>query len=120
MTHTFEPTHYHTTLGPHKPVLRIDDGDTVVTTTVDAGGCDASGEKVTTGGNAQTGPFYIENAEPGDTLAVHLDRLTPNRAHGFAATAVAPNVVDPGYVPKLPALERAPSGESIAAPGGRP
>jgi hypothetical protein len=25
--------------------------------------------------NPQTGPFYVEGAEPGDTLAIHFDRL---------------------------------------------
>jgi acetamidase/formamidase len=101
-THRFEPTHYHVTIGSHEPVLHIADGDTVITTTVDAGGHDASGEQVTPGGNPQTGPFYVEGAEPGDTLAVHLDHLYPNRDTGFSATVVAPNVVDPRAVRMLP------------------
>lgn len=105
-THHFSPTHYHTTIGWHEPVLRIADGDTVVTTTVDARGGDHTGEKITAGGNPQTGPFYVEEAEPGDTLAVRLDRLYPNRRHGFTATAIAANVVDPEYVPLLPERER--------------
>ena len=105
--HEFTPTHYHTTIGWHEPVLRIADGDTVFTTTVDAGGHDASGERVTPGGNPQTGPFFVEGAEPGDTLAVHLDRLYPNRPHGYTATVVAANVVDPWYVRKLPEGGRA-------------
>ena len=71
-THHFEPTVYHIAIGAHEPVLHIDSGDTVVTTTVDAGGVDAAGEAVTEGGNPQTGPFYINGAEPGDTLAVTL------------------------------------------------
>src|SRR5688572_33023547 len=75
--HHFQPTHYHRTLGPHEPVLRIASGDTVITTTVDAGGGDAAGERVTPGGNPQTGPFFVEGAEPGDTLAVRFDRLWP-------------------------------------------
>jgi amidase len=83
-------------------VLRVADGDTIVTTTVDAGGTDASGEPVTEGGNPQTGPFYVEGAAPGDTLAVHLERLQPNRDTGHTATVIAPNVVDPWYVPRLP------------------
>lgn len=106
-THHFTPTHYHTTIGRHEPVLRIADGDTVVTTTVDAGGSDASGERVTPGGNPQTGPFYVEGAEPGDTLVVHLDRLWPNRDSGYTATVVAANVVDPWFARELPAGERA-------------
>lgn len=105
--HTFTPTHYHTAIGSHEPVLRIADGDTVITTTVDAGGRDHRGESVTPGGNPQTGPFFMEGAEPGDTLAVHLDRLYPNRDWGYTAAVVAPNVVDPWYVRQLPDGSRA-------------
>ena len=64
-THHFEPTHYHTTIGPHEPVLEIAPGDRVITTTVDALGGDASGNQVTHRGNPQTGPFFVRGAEPG-------------------------------------------------------
>ena len=101
-THHFHPRQYHTTLGSHEPVLRIADGDTVITTTVDAHGRDARNEQVTPGGNAQTGPFYVEGAEPGDTLVLELDRLAPNRTYGYTSTMVAPNAVEPSYVPELP------------------
>ncbi len=104
-THRFEPTHYHNTLGSHGPVLRIADGDTVVTTTLDAGGWDARGEKLARPGNPMTGPFSIEGAEPGDTLAVTIDRLTPNRDTGFTRSVVAENVVDPEFVRDLPRSE---------------
>jgi len=104
--HHFTPTHYHVTIGSHKPVLQIADGDTVVTTTVDAAGCDASGESVALRGNPQTGPFFVVGAEPGDTLAVTFEEIVPNRSHGFSATVVAPNVVDPGYVAEMPPSER--------------
>jgi amidase len=104
-THHFQPTHYHIAIGSHEPVLRIDHKDTVVTTTVDALGHDAGGVRVTPAGNPQTGPFYVTEAAPGDTLAVHLDRITPNRATGFTSTVVAPNVVDPSYVRELPERE---------------
>ena len=40
--HHFQPSHYHIAIGSHEPVLRINDGDTVVTNTVDAWGKDAS------------------------------------------------------------------------------
>ncbi len=101
-THHFQPTHYHTAIGAHPPVLRIADGDTVVTTTVDARGHDARDEQVTPGGNPQTGPFFVEGAEPGDTLVLHLDRLAPNRDTAFSATTLAPNVVDPEFARELP------------------
>ena len=99
--HKFEPKVYHTTIGPHEPVLRIADGDTVSTTTADARGKDASDEQVAAGGNPQTGPFYIENAEPGDTLAVTFDHMMPNRNVGWTRAVVAANVLEPGYVPKF-------------------
>lgn len=104
--HHFQPTHYHHTIGSHAPVLTIADGDTVITTTVDATGRAAHGEEVCQGGNPQTGPFYVEGAEPGDTLALHLDRLTPNRDIGVASLVVAPNVVDPWYVKDLPSANQ--------------
>jgi amidase len=104
-THHYRPTHYHTTLGPHEPALRIADGDTVVTTTVDARGRDASGEVITPRGNPQTGPFYVEGADPGDALAVRLDSLFPDREYGWSGAVVAPNVVDPGYIRELPQPE---------------
>lgn len=104
--HHFQPTRYHNTLGPHEPVLRIADGDTVVTTTIDAHGTDQFGNLVGVRPNPLTGPFYIEGAAPGDTLVVHFDRLAPNRDTGFTFTPVAPNVVEPGFARELPARQR--------------
>ena len=43
--HEFAPTHYHNTIGWHEPVLEIEPGDTVSTTTVDARGWDQRGER---------------------------------------------------------------------------
>ena len=100
--HRFQPSVYYTALGPFEPVLRIASGDTVVTTTVDNAGRDASDQPVTPGGNPQTGPFHIEDAEPGDTLAVRFDKLWPNRSMGRTSTTIAPNVVDPHYVAQIP------------------
>jgi amidase len=105
-THTFEPTTYWNTFGPHPPALRIADGDTVITRTIDAFGLDAAGTLINAGSNPQTGPFYIEGAQPGDTLAVHLDALTPNRDFGITRSALAANVVDPWTVPGLPANDK--------------
>jgi len=63
----------------NKPVLTVFPGDTIHTTTVDAGGADEQGVTRVLGGNPETGPFYIETAAPGDTLAVHFTRLRLNR-----------------------------------------
>lgn len=78
--HEFTPTIFYRQFSPsNKPVLRINPGDTVHTTTVDAGGVDAKDVRRVLGGNPQTGPFYVETAMPGDTLVVHIDRLRLNR-----------------------------------------
>ncbi|HEX2908159.1 MAG TPA: acetamidase/formamidase family protein [Phototrophicaceae bacterium] len=100
--HHFTPTQYYNTLGVREPVLCIQPGDTIITTTVDAMGQDANGAKIAVGPNPQTGPFFIEGAEPGDTLVVHLDKLTPNREAGWSSQMLAPHVVDAFYVPRLP------------------
>jgi acetamidase/formamidase len=36
--------------------------------------------------NPQTGPFYIEDAEPGDTLAIHFVSISPARDWGASTT----------------------------------
>lgn len=100
--HRFTPSHYHITIGSHEPVLRIRSGDTVRTTTVDAFGRDHTDRKITQSCNPQTGPFYVEGAEPGDTLAVHFDHLMPNREFGYTCSVVAENVVEPWFVRRLP------------------
>jgi amidase len=100
--HTFEPTTFHLTIGEHEPVLHVADGDSIATWTVDATGRDAQNEKLSDGGNPQTGPFFVDGAEPGDTLAVRFDRLSPNRTRGLTGEVVDETVVDPWFVRELP------------------
>lgn len=100
--HTFEPTRFHLSIGEHEPVLRVASGDSIATWCVDATGRDRSFEKISEGGNPQTGPFFVEGAEPGDALAVRFDRLWPNRERGLSGEVVAENVVDPWFVRDLP------------------
>ncbi len=38
--------------------------------------------------NPQTGPIYVEEAEPGDTLAIHIERIQPTR--DFAVSVLIP------------------------------
>ncbi|MDZ4718945.1 MAG: acetamidase/formamidase family protein [Roseiflexaceae bacterium] len=100
--HHFHPHHYFNTIGSHTPVLHVADGDTIITTTVDAGGWDKDGVQSAVRGNPMTGPFYVDGAEAGDTLVVQLDSIVPNRNQGWSGRMVAPNCVDPDYVPELP------------------
>src|SRR5438046_7343551 len=106
-THRFEPTKFYNTFsGAHAPVLHIKPGDHVVTLTIDARGFDSAGVQRGHGPNPETGPFYIEGAEPGDTLVVHLLRLETNRGTGFSASLLAPYTADPGFL-RLEALREA-------------
>jgi amidase len=100
--HAFEPTEFHLTIGEHQPVLRVQPGDTVATSCVDAAGLDRRGEKLSDGGNPQTGPFSVEGAEPGDTLVVRLDAIRPNRTRGHTGEVVAERVVTPWFARELP------------------
>jgi acetamidase/formamidase len=104
-THDFAPTHFHRTIGSHEPVLSVAPGDTIRTWCVDSGGHDRGGERITEGGNPQTGPFFVEGAAPGDTLALRFDSLRPSKATGFSGSVVAPNVVDPWFLRELPPRE---------------
>ena len=104
--HVCEPVVFHNALGSFAPALRIGDGDTVVTETVDAWGFDKAGAPRQSRPNPMTGPFFIDGAEPGDCLAVRIDRMTPNRDEGWTFGPLAPHVVDPAAVAALPARRR--------------
>jgi amidase len=80
------------------PVMRIFPGDTVRTSTVDAGGTDSKGDRRSQGGNPETGPFYIEGAIPGDTLVVKLNRVRLNRDSAGSGDQIVPSALDSGYV----------------------
>ena len=98
-THQFIPTVFYTTYSfAHPPALRIKPGDRVVTKTIDAGGVDWNGKTVASGGNPETGPFYIEGAEPGDMIVVSIEKLETNRASAYSSSLLAPYTVDPAAI----------------------
>ena len=81
------------TFGGAEPVASIRPGTLVSTWTLD---CFAGRVRSTTDRvsevcdprflNPQTGPFYVEGAEPGDTVAVHFRRITPRGGRGYSTT----------------------------------
>ncbi|WP_135547903.1 acetamidase/formamidase family protein [Paenibacillus cymbidii] len=93
-THHFAPTVFYNTMGAHEPACRIRSGDTVVTSTIDARGDDKHLRAVGVRPNPMTGPFHVEEAEPGDTLAVRFDRLYPNRDSGWTANVLNHQVLE--------------------------
>lgn len=97
-TRTFEPTKFHRAFsGSLEPVMHINPGDTIKTTTVDAGGTDAKGVRRSMGGNPETGPFYVEGAMPGDTLAIKFHRIRLNRDSAGSGDRIVPGAVQPWY-----------------------
>jgi acetamidase/formamidase len=98
-TYTFVPKQYYRLFsGAVEPVMRIRPGDTLKTTTVDAGGSDAEGKARSLGGNPQTGPFFVEGALPGDTLVVKINRLKLNRDYAISADRIAPQALTSEYL----------------------
>ena len=98
-THRFVPTHFYNTYSfAHPPALRIKPGDRVVTSTLDASGVDKDGKQQAAGPNPQTGPFYVEGAEPGDLLVVRIEKIETNRATAYSSSLLAPYAVDPASI----------------------
>ncbi len=91
MIHQFKPSLYYFTFGPNEPALKIKSGDTIVTTTVDARGFNEHMEPIPAEmkqksegvtfyeGNPLVGPFFVEDAEPGDALKIEIKSIRPNR-----------------------------------------
>jgi acetamidase/formamidase len=88
-----DPSTLTYTFGGAAPVASIRPGTVLSTWTLDcfAGAVRSRDDKVSEVCdprflNPQTGPFYVEGAEPGDTLAVHFLSIEPREARGFSTT----------------------------------
>src|SRR5919205_1122008 len=98
----------------HPPVARIKPGDSVVTSTRDASNDAFTPSDKTllakldlSKVNPQTGPFYVEGAEPGDTLVVKIDKIDFNRDWGWGGSipyfgALAPEYKTAMITPAVP------------------
>jgi acetamidase/formamidase len=86
-----ERSDYAWTFGGVEPVMKVKPGDVLEVWTDDcfAGLVesvdDLPSEKITAF-NPQTGPFYVEGAEPGDTLALHFASIEPSRDWAVSTT----------------------------------
>jgi amidase len=93
---TFIPERFYNTFSfAHPPALRIKPGERIVTKTADASGVDWNGTQIAPGPNPQTGPFFVEGAEPGDMIVVSIDKLEINRTTAYSSSLLAPYAVDP-------------------------
>ena len=95
-TRTFVPDRFYNTFSfAHPPAMRIKPGERIATKTADAAGVDWNGKQVAPGPNPQTGPFFVEGAEPGDMLVVSIEKIELNRTTGYSSSLLAPYAVDP-------------------------
>jgi acetamidase/formamidase len=84
---------YSWTFGGYQPVMRVRPGDVLDLYTEDAfGGRIRTTEDLPSRSivypfiNPQTGPFFVEGAEPGDSLAIHLIDVQPARDWAVSTT----------------------------------
>lgn len=88
-----DPSEFAWTFGGVAPVRTVKPGDVIELFTEDAfGGKVRSADDVVSTVidfpyvNPQTGPFLVEGAEPGDTLAIHFVSIEPTRDWGASCT----------------------------------
>ncbi len=74
------------------PIATVKPGETIAVETIDAFGGAITGPETLPSKtprrfkNPQTGPIFIEGAEPGDTLAVRIENIEPTRDWAVSAT----------------------------------
>ncbi|WP_018350907.1 acetamidase/formamidase family protein [Longispora albida] len=111
ITYRPQPEDYAYTFGGRPPVARVRPGDALAVYTEDCFG----GRVLGFGDlpsqvcqfpylNPVTGPFHVEGAEPGDTLAVHFVSITPARDRAVSTTFPHFGALT-GFATLQPALE---------------
>ena len=102
--HTYrpEPSEFAWTFGGVPPVRTVRPGDILELWTEDAFGGKVRGPDDHVSRviefpfvNPQTGPFFVEGAEPGDMIVVTFDKLELNRTTAYSGGALAPYTVTP-------------------------
>ena len=100
-------TTLHGSFSPeNEPILRVQSGDMIEASTLDAGwGLEAPHldgtprkqhpqiEKEPLRGHAMIGPIWIEGAQPGKTLVVHIEALTPG-SYGYTISGGFPHRIN--------------------------
>ena len=106
-THRFVPKTFFTILSSaHEPVLRIRSGDRVVTATANRHAGDADPASIPGAPPPQTGPFFVEGAEPGDLLVVTIERLEPNQSVGYSTSSLSSSAVPAAALSRRPDTNR--------------
>jgi acetamidase/formamidase len=118
--HKFKPQIYYYTFGPNEPALTIHSGDIVVTTTRDARGLNEKLEPLPDEqqqhsnitslrtANPLVGPIYVQEAKPGDTLAVTVKEIKLNRDSAWSGQSPFGALTGGGSGMTLPLYESLP------------
>ncbi len=104
--HHFTPTKYYQTLAAHETALVVKDGETVTTSTLDANGFDLNTVFQAADPNPMSGPFFVEGAELGDTLAIDIIKIRMTRVMGWTRQGLAWHVVPAADVRMMPEREK--------------
>lgn len=95
-THHLQPKKFYYTYGPNEPALSVKNADIIVALTRDARGYDKDMNPITDDlkqksdvteyceSNPLVGPIFVEDADLGDTLAIHIERIALNRPSAWS------------------------------------
>jgi acetamidase/formamidase len=93
LTYRPDPSEFAWTFGGVPPIRTVNPGDVLELWTEDAFGGKVRGPDDIVSRvldfrfvNPQTGPFFVEGAEPGDTLAIHFVSIEPSRDWASSCT----------------------------------
>jgi amidase len=106
--HFIKPDIYFPTFGQHKPVHHLVSGDVVEVNLLDAHGFDSQGTRLVEFSNPLVGPFYVDDLEPGDSLSVVLEKVEPDRAHGWSYATPTPGTIEPVHIASMPVRKSIP------------
>ena len=96
-TQILEPKIFQYTFATNEPVLHVNSGDSIVARTRDARGYDENGNPLPEEmkpqqpgvtflpSNPLLGPIFVEEAQRGDALAVHIEKITLNRPNAWSS-----------------------------------
>ena len=95
-THYYQPDLYYYTLAAHPAAIRMESGDTIITSTVDSRNTDAQGNEIPIAKRHQqpgnplcqvnplVGPVVVEGACPGDAVRVLIQRIEITRDYALS------------------------------------
>lgn len=101
----YEPLTYHSHYRKCEPIIPIEEGQLVQTTTLDAHGGSPEGVRSKGFSNPLTGPFVLPQALPGDSLTVEIHSIRPLGISGFSYATPRPWLMEADDAALFPSKE---------------